>query len=106
MIQQIFKGEIQSAVSFIDNNNILLLNFADIKESNIDIEATQNNRKFFIKNENKLGAGAIVGIIIPIIVVIALIVFIIIYLRKKNEKDVNDTNSSIKEFKTSDGIKH
>ena len=101
-----FKGEIQSAVSFIDNNNILLLNFADIKESNIDIEATQNNRKFFIKNENKLGAGAIVGIIIPIIVVIALIAFIIFCLRKKNEKDVNDTNSSIKEFKVSDVIKH
>jgi len=101
-----FKGEIQSAVSFIDNNDILLLNFADIKESNIDIEATQNNRKFFIKKENKLGAGAIVGIIISILVVIALIAFIIFHLRKKNEKDVNDTNSSIKELKISDGIKH
>ena len=101
-----FKGEIQSAISFIDNNDILLLNFADIKESNINIEATPNNRKFFMTKGKKLGAGAIVGIIISIIVVIALIVFIIIYLRKKNEKDVNDTNSSIKEFKTSDGIKH
>ena len=101
-----FKGEIQSAVSFIDNNDILLLNFADIKESNIDIEATQNNRKFFIKKENKLGAGAIVGIIISILVVIALIAFIIFHLRKNNKKDVNDTNSSIKEFKVSDGIKH
>ena len=101
-----FKGEIQSAVSFIDNNNILLLNFADIKESNIDIETTPNNRKFFTKKENKLGAGAIVGIVISIIVVIALIAFIIFHLRKNNKKDVNDTNSSIKEFKVSDGIKH
>ena len=101
-----FKGEIQSAVSFIDNNDILLLNFADIKESNINIEETQNNRKFFIKDGNKLGAGAIVGIIIPIIGVIALIAFIIFHLRKKNEKDVNDTDNSIKEFKVSDGIKH
>ena len=81
-----FKGEIQSAISFIDNNDILLLNFADIKESNINIEATPNNRKFFMTKGKKLGAGAIVGIIISIIVVIALIVFIIIYLRKKKWK--------------------
>ena len=101
-----FKGEIQSAVSFIDNNDILLLNFADIKESNIDIETTPNNRKFFTKKENKLGAGAIVGIVISIIVVIALIAFIIFHLRKNNKKDANDTNSSTNEFKASDGIKH
>jgi surface protein len=98
-----FKGEMQSAVSFIDNDDILLLNFVDIKESNINIEATRNNRKFFIKKASKLGAGAIVGIIIPIIVVIA---FVIFHFKKKNKKDVNDSNSSIKEFKIPDGIKH
>ena len=101
-----FKGEMQSAVSFIDNDDILLLNFVDIKESNINIEATRNNRKFFIKKASKLGAGAIVGIIIPIIVVIALIAFVIFHFKKKNKKDVNDSNSSIKEFKIPDGIKH
>ena len=101
-----FKGEMQSAVSFIDNDDILLLNFVDIKESNINIEATRNNRKFFIKKASKLGAGAIVGIIIPIIVAIALIAFVIFHFKKKNKKDVNDSNSSIKEFKIPDGIKH
>ena len=59
-----------------------------------------------IKKASKLGAGAIVGIIIPIIVVIALIAFVIFHFKKKNKKDVNDSNSSIKEFKIPDGIKH
>ena len=33
-----FQGEIQSAVSFIDNDDILLLNFANINDSIINIE--------------------------------------------------------------------
>ena len=92
-----FIGELQNAISFIDNNDLLLLNFADINGSVIDVEADEYNRRFFIKNGNKLGAGAIVGIIIPIIAVIALIIFLVFYLRNKNKIVAYDySESSVK----------
>ena len=88
-----FLGELQNAISFIDNNDLLLLNFANINDSIIDIEA--NSRRFFIKNGSKLGAGAIVGIIIPIIAVIALIIFLVFHLRNKNKRVAYDSESSV-----------
>ena len=92
-----FIGELQNAISFIDNNDLLLLNFANINDSIIDIESTTNNRRFFIKNGSKLGAGAIVGIIIPIIAVIALIIFLVFHLRNKNKIVAYDySESSVK----------
>jgi hypothetical protein len=91
-----FLGELQNAISFIDNNDLLLLNFANINDSIIDIEANTNSRRFFIKNGNKLGAGAIVGIIISIIAVIALIIFITFRLRNKNKIVAYDSESSVK----------
>ena len=92
-----FLGELQNAISFIDNNDLLLLNFANINDSIIDIEANTNSRRFFIKNGSKLGAGAIVGIIIPIIAVIALIIFLVFYLRNKNKIVAYDySESSVK----------
>ena len=102
-----FKGELQSAVSFIDNKDILLLNFDDINQSFIDLENIQNNIRSYIKNDSKsLGAGTIVGIIIPIIVAMALITFLLFYLSKKNKKVYYNTDSSIREIKISDGIKY
>jgi hypothetical protein len=91
---EIFTGELQNAISFIDNNDLLLLNFANINDSIIDIESTTNYRRFFIKNGNKLGAGAIVGIIIPIIAVIALIIFLVFHLRNKNKRVACDYSES------------
>ena len=92
-----FIGELQNAISFIDNNDLLLLNFANINDSIIDIEANTNSRRFFIKNGSKLGAGAIVGIIIPIIAVIALIIFLVFHLRNKNKRVAYDySESSVK----------
>jgi hypothetical protein len=91
-----FTGELQNAISFIDNNDLLLLNFANINDSIIDIQANTNNRRFFIKTGNKFGAGAIVGIIIPIIAVIALIIFITFRLRNKNKIVAYDSESSVK----------
>ena len=91
-----FIGELQSAISFIDNNGLLLLNFDNINDSIIDIEANTNNRRFFIKTGNKFGAGAIVGIIIPIIAVIALIIFLVFHLRNKNKRVAYDSESSVK----------
>ncbi|MEE3344953.1 MAG: hypothetical protein VZS44_12720, partial [Bacilli bacterium] len=93
---EIFTGELQNAISFIDNNDLLLLNFANINDSIIDIEANTNSRTFFIKNGSKLGAGTIVGIIIPIIAVIALIIFLVFHLRNKNKRVAYDAESSAK----------
>jgi len=59
-----------------------------------------------MKTGSKLGAGAIVGIIIPIIVIIALIAFLIFHLRKKNKRVAIDIDSSIGGIKESDGIKY
>ena len=102
-----FKGELQSALSFIDNKDILLLNFADINESFINLENIQNYSRFFIKNDSKsLGPGAIAAIIIPVIVAIALITFLIFYLNKKNRKVNGDSDSSIRKLKISDGVKN
>ena len=70
--------------------------YSNINDSIIDIEANTNSRRFFIKNGNKLGAGAIVGIIIPIIAVIALIIFITFRLRNKNKIVAYDSESSVK----------
>ena len=91
-----FIGELQNAISFIDNNDLLLLNFANINDSIIDIEANTKSRTFFIKNGSKLGAGTIVGIIIPIIAVIALIIFLVFHLRNKNKRVAYDAESSAK----------
>ena len=93
-----FIGELQNAISFIDDNDLLLLNFANINDSIIDIEANTNNNRFFIKTGNKIGTGLIIGITIPIIAVIALIIFLIFYLRNKNKRVAYDSESSIKEI--------
>ena len=100
-----FKGELHSAVSFIDDNDILLLIFDEVNESIVNVETTQKYRRFYIRNDN---AGAMIGITISITATIALIIFIIFYLNKKNKKNkraINDFESSIRRIKTSDDIK-
>ena len=102
-----FKGELQSAISFIDDNDILLINFVDINESIIIIEETQSNRRYYIKKEdNSLGAYAIAGIIIVFLVVIALVAFLIFYLQRKNKRVIFDSESSDIVFNKSNDIKN
>ena len=101
-----FKGELHSAVSFIDDNDILLLIFDEVNESIVNVETTQKYRRFYIRNDN---TGAMIGITISITATIALIIFIIFYLNKKNKKNkraINDFESSIRRIKTSDDIKY
>lgn len=102
-----FKGQLQNALSFIDDNNILLLNFPNKNESIINIEKNQNNRRYFLNNNSKgLGAGTIVGITIPIVVLIALIIFLIFCLSKRNKKLNDNSESSINKLKISDEFKN
>jgi len=74
-----FKCHLEGSISFFDNGDILLINFADYNSSLINIEKSTNHNLFFSKNKNKLGVGAIIGIIIPIIVVIGLIILLLAY---------------------------
>ena len=104
-----FLGELQSAISFIDDNDILLINFAEINDSIIYIEETQNNQnnKLFTKNgNNSLGAGAIAGIIVSILVVIALVTFLTFHFNKKNKKVILSSDSTEITIKTTDGINY
>ena len=98
-----FKGQLQSAISFVDDKEILVLNFADINDSFISIENPQSYKKDYLKNHSdSLGAGAIAGIIISIIVVLALVIFLIFFLIKKNKKIIHDLDqSSIKQLDSS-----
>ena len=87
-----FKGQLQSVISFVDDKEILVLNFADINDSFISIEKSQSYIRYYPKDS--LGAGAIAGIIISIIVVLALVIFLIFFLIKKNKKVIHDSSES------------
>ena len=102
-----FDGELQSAISFIDDNDILLINFGDIKESLINIKVTQNyNRMYYSKNNgNGLKAGTIAGIAIAIAAATAFAIFLAFYLRRKNKKIIDDSESTFKELKV-DSLKY
>ena len=77
-INETFESDIQNSISFIDDVDILLINFADVNNFVIVIEDYKNT-----KNNHNLGAGAIIGLIIAIVVVIALIIFLKYYSDKK-----------------------
>ena len=105
-----FSGYLQSAISFIDNNNILLINFdnkyynKNISFINVDID---NAYRYFKKSEgDNIGTGTfIIAIIIPILVVLAIIIGIVIYLRKKNMNKSNTIEESvIKNFNGKDDL--
>ena len=84
-INETFESDIQNSISFIDDVDILLINFADVNNFVIVIEDYKNTGICFrtSKNNHNLGAGAIIGLIIAIVVVIALIIFLKYYLDKK-----------------------
>ena len=93
-----FKGDLQSAVSYIDDGDILLVNFDKINQSSIDVDI-ETNRKFFVsKNSGGLKPGFIaIIVIIPIIAIAAIIVLTHYFKKKSNvDKDDNVNSSSIK----------
>ena len=102
-----FKGDLQSAVTFVDNNNILLLNFETINQSIINIEkSNETNRMygkfFFLKNSGDLKPGLIAIIVIIPIAVIAIIIFLIVYKKNKSKETIiNPDDSKIKKLNLS-----
>ena len=71
---------LQSAVSFFDNDT-LLVNFDENIPSEIIFDAS-SSYKFRNKNTNGLNAGAIVTIILVFVIVLATVVTLV-FLRKK-----------------------
>ena len=86
-----FDGYLQSSVSFIDDNNILLINFQDSTKSNINVnDAKPLYRKFF-RNSDGINRGFIAAIVIVSVVVLAAVIAII-YFRKKKLKNSIELN--------------
>ena len=92
--------DLQSSLSFIGEDAILLINFADINDSVINIEGNYNSNRYYRKNKSyTIGAGAIVGIILAIIALIGFAIFFIVYCLKKKKKSQFNTESSIRDLK-------
>jgi len=94
------KGDLQAAISFVDNN-ILIINFDENYESQLELEKSSNNiannMKGYYSRKHKGGinAGAIVGIVFAFIAVVACIVAIMICKNKTNHKDKEINESTI-----------
>ena len=85
--------DLQSALSFMDSNNLLLINFGDVSESIINTEE-ENKRLFFRKQSGGLKPGAIAAIVIILIVVLVAIISLVLYIRKQNLKSKNNSEDS------------
>ena len=88
-------GDLQSAISFINNDDILLINFGDNNDSKISIDMKSISNKIYIRNK----AGHTISTVIVIIIIaifIALVATIgaILYLRRsKTNLGFNDESS-------------
>ena len=95
----------QSAISFLDKNTILLINFnyIDYYNNNSLINTNIDNlsHKYFKKNENS--GKAVYIVIIPVVIAFAVFVILYIYIRKwgKIRSKVDEDFSGL-EFKVKD----
>ena len=100
-----FVGNLQSAMSFIDNRDILLINFQDSIQSIINATDTKESDKiFFNRSSWGISGGAIAAIIIVSIIVLAAVIAIIIYFlrnKQKNSKELYE-NSTIRKLEIKD----
>ena len=78
---------LQSAVSFLDNNDLLLVNFDENTTSEIIFHPSSFNYGFNLKNSsNGIGTGSIVAIVLCSIVALASIITVILLMKKHNGK--------------------
>ena len=101
-----FDGNLQASMSFIDNRDILLINFQDSTQSIININETdtkESNKLFFKKKSGGISGGAIAAIVIVFIVVLAAVIATI-YFTKNKQKNVKDSseNSTFKKLEVID----
>ena len=102
--KQALDMDLQSALSFMDSNNVLLINFGNVSESNINTEVENKNSKrlFFRKQSGGLKPGVIAAIVISLIVVLVAIISLVLYIRKQNLKSKNNSeDSTVRNINTS-----
>ena len=103
-------GDIQSAISFISDEEMLLVN-VDGRSLNNPIENTTNvtdnedsqnergnsgNKRYYSKSSGGINAGAIVVIILVLVFVVAIVIGVALYLRNKASK-ITNRNEAVKE---------
>ena len=92
----------QSAISFIDNNDILLVNFDKIEDSKFQPETDSNSYSysghFSRKNKSGLNAGAIVGIILACAIAVIGTIATMIYMKKSNPSEQKIGESTIEKI--------
>ena len=105
--REAIEADLQSAISFIDNNGILLINFVNGSNSIMNIEPGKinSNRLFFGKQKEGIKPGIIAAIVIILIIVLASTLFLIYYFRKKNLHIKYNSDSTIKSLNL-DEINH
>ena len=99
-----FEGNLQTPMSFIDNRDILLINFQDSTQSIINETDTKaSNKLFFKKKSGGISGGAIAAIVIVFIVVLAAVIATI-YFTKNKQKNAKDSseNSTFKKLEVID----
>jgi hypothetical protein len=92
-----FDGNLQASMSFIDNRDILLINFQDINQSYINvIDTKESNKLFYKKKSGGINGGIIAAIVIISIVIVAAVIatFCLMKKKQKNVKDLSE-NSTI-----------
>ena len=81
-------GDLQSSISFINDEEILLVNF-DNGYNNIIIN--NPSRRYISKNSNGLKPGAIIAIILPLVFALITAIGVAIYMKKENITNENKT---------------
>ena len=84
------KGDLQGAISFIDEDEILLVNF-DGGNNNTIITKNPTTRKYISKKSNGLKPGAIVAIVLALAFALAAVIGVAICMKNKNISNVNKT---------------
>ena len=105
-----FDGYLQSAISFVDNGDIILVNFNNKTDSDISIcNKTNNNNEFYPKNDCSCSSslkpweiGLLIGI--PILAILACcccfpFLFLCKRRKRRNRKSIEEIESTIKYLK-------
>jgi hypothetical protein len=90
-------ADLQTAISFINDEEILLINFDGGNKGGNNSTITINTpyKNYFLRKSSKgLKSGEIVAIILSIVFVLAAVIGLIIYF--KNKKNTDNNESSIK----------
>ena len=87
------KGDLQSAISFISDDEILLVNF-DGGNNNTIIAKNPTARKYISKKSNGLKAGAIVAIVLALVFALAAVIGIALCMKNGSIFNRNKTEGS------------